>query len=120
MSKFKAGDKIWHVIHGIQIVKYIDLEETNYPVVASSRITYTTEGKQYLTNKYPTIYTLDEARKRGFDVPMQEHRHLFTDTTIGRGVDGVFWVQVPDTTSNNKVLSSLRDKVGTLTFKYVE
>ena len=75
MSKFKVGDTVFHIGHGVGVVIEI-ADETTYwnSDVVSVKFNddwncFTIDGRFSKIHKFPQLYTLAEARKMGFDVP---------------------------------------------------
>lgn len=69
--KFNNGDKVFHFRMGVtQIIR----NETSsiYPIRTEDGLSYTEGGKFYVTDLYPSIYTLEDARVMGFEVPIQK------------------------------------------------
>lgn len=79
MSKFRVGDKVFHVGYGMGKVLSIDptifngddalvvfLDDLYQP------LTFTLDGRRSMTHKVPQLLTLEEARAKGYDVPKQK------------------------------------------------
>lgn len=74
MSKFKAGDKVFSIQHGVITLESCEL-------VALGTVAYTDEegekhlfwntGKAVVQHVAPSLYTLEEARRMGFPVPAE-------------------------------------------------
>jgi hypothetical protein len=72
MSKFNVGDKVFHVGHGPGVIYAIT--ETDYPIgvlyengFASS---FTKEGLYHGGHTVPQLLTLEEAKAKGYAVPV--------------------------------------------------
>jgi hypothetical protein len=75
MSKFKVGDTVFHVGRGLGKVICVDtttkdkdmaVEVLTYGVQANW---FTIDGRSHLEHSIPQLYSLEEARKMGFNVP---------------------------------------------------
>lgn len=75
MSKFKVGDKVFHVGYGVGTVTDVDWAD-GCPVTAafSNDVIYyfLDDGRGSRTHAIPQLYTLAEARKMCFDVPKEK------------------------------------------------
>lgn len=83
---FKVGDKVYSIRHGI-----VELMESDHPLfpfkaMDKDRITrFTSDGKYLLTDKYPSIITLEEAEKRGFvKKSIPKHRFKYRDKVLNK------------------------------------
>lgn len=64
---FKPGDRVY--VYRFGIVSLSAYSQPEYPLVVADKEwvgAFTAEGKYTLTDKYPTLITLEEAEKRGF------------------------------------------------------
>ena len=78
MSKFKVGDKIFHVGRGVGTVVTITGNHTLPVTVKFDHITlnFSSDGKAYSDHTIPQLYTLEDARKMGFDTPKQKVKKI--------------------------------------------
>lgn len=77
MSKFKVGQKVYSIRHGLGLILQIQ-----YPSMSGTYIRaefpeidlqeFCIDGKVYSTDINPTLLTLEEARAKGYDVPKQK------------------------------------------------
>ena len=76
MSKFKVGDKVFHVGNGVGKVVRNDKLNTDYDIgvefAGHGQVGFCHDGKYHNHHKIPQLYTLEEARKMGFEVPKQK------------------------------------------------
>ena len=75
MSKFKVGDKVFHVGHGIGTVVTIDKNFILSVAVEFNKhlmLSFLSDGRAYSNHTIPQLYTLEDARKMGFDIPKQK------------------------------------------------
>lgn len=83
---FKVGDKVYSIRHGI--VELMESDHGFFPFKAmdKDRITrFTSDGKYLLTDKYPSIITLEEAEKRGFvKKSIPKHRFKYRDKVLNK------------------------------------
>ena len=75
VSKFKVGQKVYHIMYGMGIVKRRN--NNNYPISGyfenSEECQYfSEEGKSEKEDINPILLTLEEARAKGYDVPKQK------------------------------------------------
>jgi hypothetical protein len=68
-SGFKVGDKVFDILNGKTYV----LEKTNHPIyyLGAGFTAFTVNGKQDISDKYPRFISLEEARAKGYNVPVQ-------------------------------------------------
>lgn len=73
MSKFKAGDKVFSIQHGVVTLEANSWgdDEDLYVLQAPKGEAYTTDGRLLENDLHPSLYTLDEARRMGFPVPTE-------------------------------------------------
>lgn len=75
MSKFTVGQKVFHMGWGIGTVTSVSHTEP-FPVrvdFANNQMEwFTQDGAMNVGYKIPQLYSLDEARKMGFDIPRQK------------------------------------------------
>lgn len=74
MSKFKVGDKVYCLLNGWGEVESIN--SVRYPVTVKFGETitedYKMDGLLFQENKNPCLFTLDEAKAKGYEVPKQK------------------------------------------------
>lgn len=80
--QYKTGDKVFSVIYGIGAIyelggsdDIISKSLTKYPLKIRFKDCfryYTYDGFYTVLDKYPELYTLENAKKMGFDVPKEK------------------------------------------------
>lgn len=73
--KFKVGDKVFHVGHGVGTVLSNDVAANNPLMVTfmdGYRLRFLYDGREEYYHTIPQLYTLPEARKMGFEVPKEK------------------------------------------------
>lgn len=82
MSKFKVGDRVFHVGHGIGVV--YGISETKFPIGVSFdsgfASSFTRDGFYHEPHTIPQLLTLEEAKAKGYDVPEQEATDISYDS----------------------------------------
>lgn len=68
MSKFKVGDKVYHVIHGVHTIFHSRDGYFRAISVDGTDCGFYADGKDWGEHQNPAVYTLEEARKMGFDI----------------------------------------------------
>jgi hypothetical protein len=69
-NKFKLGDKVYHVIHGVGTVSElrVGMFQVTFPSFPSQGL-YLLDGRYESNNVNPSILTIEEAKAKGYDVP---------------------------------------------------
>jgi len=82
MSKFNVGDRVFHVGYGVGKVKSIR-KDSEYPVVFESKstffnVSFTADGRLLESHDLPQLLTVEEARAKGYHVPVKKWRWVVT------------------------------------------
>lgn len=86
VSKFKVGDKVFHVGHGLGEVIAVDsgVAEPIWVLfgepdtVCRVKERFTLDGRYQTSHSVPSLLTLGEARAKGYDVPKQRVKKKIT------------------------------------------
>ena len=119
--KLPIGTKVWHVRYGVAI---IDDKNNAYPrllkiiYLEEGFDFYTIGGKYHERDKFPSLYTLEDARKMGFPVP-DEKVKISCRVKILKTFESVA-INIPHEIKFSGVCGNLdviEGKTGTLTFE---
>ncbi len=89
-SKFKDGVIAWSPRSGFEVIRIYNTKQ-KYPLIHGER-SYCRDGIYCDTDKYPSIFTLEEAAKLGYEMTKDEKRRFGLLKT--RTVDVERWVNI--------------------------